>query len=181
MKRFVQSVCTAGYVGMAALIGLTGPSLGHATLSNPAADFCVTTGGLYGVRESDAGDRGICVLPSGEEIDAWDYVRTTLNREAAMDAPKRANPAASYCVALGGSYTLENATCALPDGSEMNAWDMLRDAHAQAMSMANPSATFCLEKGGAYEIRASDGGQIGICRLPDGTEKEAWALFREMK
>ncbi|WP_174838674.1 MULTISPECIES: DUF333 domain-containing protein [unclassified Ruegeria] len=46
-------------------------------------------------------------------------------------------------------------------------------------SLANPAATYCIEIGGAYEIRNGDDGQTGICKLPDGTEIDAWFLFRE--
>ncbi|CUH45768.1 putative hemolysin [Ruegeria atlantica] len=45
--------------------------------------------------------------------------------------------------------------------------------------LANPAATFCVESGNRYEIRDGEGGQIGICILPDGTEVDAWEYFRE--
>ena len=96
-----------------------------------------------------------------------------------MEAPGIANPAATYCVASGGTYDLERSLCLLPDGTEIDAWARLRDAHAASASLANPAATYCIEIGGAYEIRDGDGGQVGICRLADGTEADAWILFRD--
>ncbi len=46
--------------------------------------------------------------------------------------------------------------------------------------LANPSATFCIRNGGRYEIRtAVDGGQTGVCVLPDGRVVDAWQYLRE--
>ncbi len=45
--------------------------------------------------------------------------------------------------------------------------------------LANPAATFCVESGARYEIRDGDGGQTGVCILPDGREVDAWEYFRE--
>ena len=47
------------------------------------------------------------------------------------------------------------------------------------VGMANPASVFCKEKGGSLEIKTDEnGGQFGICHLPDGTTCEEWALFR---
>ncbi len=49
-----------------------------------------------------------------------------------------------------------------------------------AVDAANPAATYCVDEGGTYDIRTgSDGGQVGICVLPDGSEVDAWDYFRE--
>ena len=150
-----------------------------AGLSNPAAEHCVTSGGLYGVRETDAGQNGVCVLETGEVVDAWDYFRDHLDDEARAEDTTLANPAAAYCAGRGGTYSLETSLCRLADGSEVDAWALLRDAHRASATLANPAATYCVEAGGAYEIRQTDGGQTGICTLPDGQEIDAWTLFRE--
>jgi inhibitor of cysteine peptidase len=45
--------------------------------------------------------------------------------------------------------------------------------------IANPASVYCEEHGGKLEIRtASDGGQVGICIFPDGSECDEWAYFR---
>jgi len=44
-------------------------------LANPAAVFCVESGGSFEIRESAAGQVGICILPDGREVDSWDYFR----------------------------------------------------------------------------------------------------------
>jgi putative hemolysin len=49
----------------------------------------------------------------------------------------------------------------------------------QAIGMANPASVWCVKnRGGKLEIRRDkDGGQYGVCILPDGTEVEEWELF----
>lgn len=44
-------------------------------LPNPAAVFCKSEGGTYRTIEEASGMRGVCVLPDGREVDAWDYFR----------------------------------------------------------------------------------------------------------
>ena len=47
------------------------------------------------------------------------------------------------------------------------------------VGMANPASVYCLEQDGVLEIRKNDdGGEYGVCHMPDGTEIEEWALFR---
>jgi putative hemolysin len=49
-----------------------------------------------------------------------------------------------------------------------------------AVGLANPASVFCADQGGKSEIRtAEDGSKSGICILPDGTEVDEWAYFRE--
>ncbi len=45
-------------------------------LANPAAVYCIKSGGRYELRDTDAGVQGICILPDGKEIDAWEYFRS---------------------------------------------------------------------------------------------------------
>ncbi|WP_217351019.1 MULTISPECIES: amidohydrolase family protein [unclassified Ruegeria] len=43
---------------------------------NPSAVFCEESGGTYEIRDgADGGKTGICILPSGEEVDAWEFFR----------------------------------------------------------------------------------------------------------
>lgn len=158
---------------------LSTPGLAGVSLTNPAAEYCIADGGFFGIREETDGQRGVCILADGQEVDAWAHFRAQLNNETSMRNTKVANPAATYCLAIGGSYDLEKSTCSLTDGSEVDAWALLREAHAATPSLANPAATYCIDIGGAYEIRNGDEGQSGNCRLVDGTEIDAWVLYRE--
>lgn len=48
-----------------------------------------------------------------------------------------------------------------------------------AAGLANPASEFCIAQGGTVEIEtADDGGQAGICVLPDGTRIDEWEYFR---
>jgi len=49
---------------------------------------------------------------------------------------------------------------------------------AVSAGMPNPASAFCEEQGGRVEIREGEGGQVGYCVFPDGSECEEWAFFR---
>jgi putative hemolysin len=50
------------------------------------------------------------------------------------------------------------------------------------IGMPNPASVHCKDLGGTLEIRTGkDGGQFGVCTLPDGKVCEEWALFRDKK
>jgi putative hemolysin len=49
---------------------------------------------------------------------------------------------------------------------------------AASAGMPNPASAFCEEQGGRVEIREGEGGQVGYCVFPDGSECEEWAFFR---
>lgn len=53
------------------------------------------------------------------------------------------------------------------------------DAGAKPINMPNPASKYCVDIGGRLEIlTGADGGQTGMCHLPDGRVVEEWALFR---
>lgn len=55
-------------------------------------------------------------------------------------------------------------------------------APAKGVGMANPASVHCQKLGGTLEIRTGkDGGQYGLCHLPDGRVCEEWALMRDGK
>lgn len=53
---------------------------------------------------------------------------------------------------------------------------------AKGIGMANPASVHCQKLGGTLDIRTGkDGGQYGLCHLPDGRVCEEWALMRDGK
>jgi len=49
----------------------------------------------------------------------------------------------------------------------------------EACSEDQPAHAYCVELGYKCEVRmGEEGGEIGVCIFPDGTECEAWAFFR---
>ena len=48
-----------------------------------------------------------------------------------------------------------------------------------AVGIANPASEFCVKQGGKLEMKKDkDGGEYGVCHLPDGSVVEEWAYFR---
>lgn len=60
---------------------MTGVAQGSSTdasqtlIANPAAVFCEDQGGSYHIVDEESGARGICILPDGEKVDAWEFFR----------------------------------------------------------------------------------------------------------
>lgn len=45
-------------------------------MPNPASVYCVEKGGKLSIKkDADGGERGICTLSNGQEVDEWDYFR----------------------------------------------------------------------------------------------------------
>lgn len=45
-------------------------------LANPAAVFCVKSGGVHAIGKSaDGSEDGVCVFPDGREVNAWEFFR----------------------------------------------------------------------------------------------------------
>ncbi|KGH19430.1 DUF333 domain-containing protein [Comamonas thiooxydans] len=44
-------------------------------MANPASVYCAQLGGKTRIEKTTAGERGICVLPNGTEIDEWELFR----------------------------------------------------------------------------------------------------------
>ncbi len=179
MSNTARTISLVVFSFVLSLSSYSAPGMGSVGLANPAAEYCVASGGLFGLREGDQGQFGICVLSNGEEVDAWEYFREHLKGEPSVNDATIANPAATFCASIGGTYSLETSACELPDGSEVDAWEMLRAAHATSASLVNPAASYCIDVGGTYEIREGELRQFGVCSLPDGNKVDAWALYRE--
>ncbi|GIU13156.1 DUF333 domain-containing protein [Shewanella sp. MBTL60-007] len=45
-------------------------------------------------------------------------------------------------------------------------------------NMSNPASDYCVSLDGELAIKEGKGGQIGVCKLPDGEIIEEWLLYR---
>ncbi|SDX55258.1 hypothetical protein SAMN05444358_10764 [Ruegeria halocynthiae] len=165
-------------LAMALWVSLPTASTANPGLANPAATYCITQGGLYGIRDGADGQSGVCQLPDGTKIDAWTYFREHDADQNNNKTTGLANPAAVYCGSIGGDYDLKTSRCTFSDGASADAWELYRKAHGGNHQLVNPAAAYCLEIGGSYKIKDTGSGQVGICTKPDGTSQDAWALFR---
>lgn len=62
------------------------PLAAQTTLADPSAVFCAEQGGRFESRSDVGGQRGVCILPDGTEVDAWDYFREHHAEPAPGDA-----------------------------------------------------------------------------------------------
>ncbi len=59
-----------------------------------------------------------------------------------------------------------------------NAGIDINDNQELNIGMANSASVYCVGQGGKLEIREGEGGQYGVCVMPDGTECDEWEFFR---
>lgn len=119
-----------------------GGATGNIGFQDPAAEYCTKMGYEYKVVKTEAGERGICVLPNGDEVSAWAFYRG----ECA--------PQFSYCAKMGwpvaveaqdDSYSDKCCTCILPDGSHKTVSELLD------LGPDGPMAIDTLMDKGSYE------------------------------
>ncbi len=61
-------------------------------MMNPAAVYCDALGYTYTITRTEFGEKGLCELPNGETVDAWDFLQG------------KVAPEWSYCAKQGLSY-----------------------------------------------------------------------------
>ncbi|MDO9033984.1 MAG: DUF333 domain-containing protein [Methanoregula sp.] len=107
-----------------------------------------------------------------------------------------ANPASVNCDKVGGKTEIkkdaqgnEYGMCTFTNGTTCDEWALFRNegckpftpvtTTAAAVGMANPASVNCGKVGATSVIMNNpDGSQYGICKFPNGTACEEWALFR---
>ena len=110
------------------------PSL---SMPDPAAAYCESLGYEYEIVDSDGGQRGVCVLPDGRRVDAWEFYRGKVATEY------------SYCARQGlgirtkttdhGSFTTECAVCVSDDGRELGTVSELMGMSFETVGAIVPS------------------------------------------
>lgn len=70
-SQIVLATCLVAATGCAAKDTGTRP----AQIPNPAATFCEENRGTFRIVKQADGSTGMCTLPDGTEVDAWDYFR----------------------------------------------------------------------------------------------------------
>jgi len=121
---------------------------------------------------------------------------TTVVTTAAPASAGMANPASVNCGKVGGNVEIkkdaqgnEYGMCTFANGTTCEEWALFRDegckpftpvtTTAAAVGMANPASVNCGKVGATSEIMNNpDGSQYGMCKFPNGTACEEWALYR---
>jgi len=107
-----------------------------------------------------------------------------------------ANPASVNCGKVGGNVEIkkdaqgnEYGMCTFTNGTTCDEWALFRNegckpftpvtTTAAAIGIANPASVNCGKIGATSVIMNNpDGSQYGVCKFPNGTSCEEWALFR---
>ncbi|SNS50117.1 DUF333 domain-containing protein [Tropicimonas sediminicola] len=77
----LTTISVAGLLAFAA----TGGQANTTAAANPAATFCIESGGQYVIETEADGQRGYCVLTDGTRVDAWDYFRENWDKAPATN------------------------------------------------------------------------------------------------
>lgn len=114
---------------------------------------------------------GLIFLRGGE--DTWLCSNGQWVKHGNPSAPQPTQPCAGAV-----ACTMEAKIC--PDGSAVGrSGPNCEFAECPAANLANPASVNCQQKGGTVEIVTdADGGQSGLCKFPDGSQCEEWALYR---
>jgi len=121
---------------------------------------------------------------------------TPVVTKAASTGPGLANPASANCAKVGGKTEIrkdaegnEYGMCTFTNGTSCDEWGLFRNEGCKpftpvtttpaAVGMANPASVNCGKVGATSEIlKNPDGSEYGMCKFPNGTSCEEWALFR---
>ena len=137
MKRFF------GFVGLSSPLWVAASAL---ALANPASQNCADLGGLVQIfHQSNGGEVGYCQFGQALVEEFSLYRGVVLNQhvlaldgyfsspESSYSSPSGANPASSYCVAMGGESRIfadsqgsEVGVCHFSDRSEIEEFTLYR-------------------------------------------------------
>jgi hypothetical protein len=100
-------------------------------MANPASVYCLGLGFNLEMRESEAGQYGVCIFPDGAECEEWDFL-------AGRCAPER-----SFCAQQG--FTLQPdgnvGTCLFPDGTACPEIDFFEGRCGSVEAAPGPTPT----------------------------------------
>jgi putative hemolysin len=175
-----------------------------AGLANPASVNCGRIGGTTEIKtNTDGSQYGMCNFPNGTTCEEWALFRNegcnngTAVTTTAPVGVGMANPASVNCGKIGGTVEIkkdaqgnEYGMCTFTNGSSCDEWALFRNEGCKpftavtatpsaGIGMANPASVNCGKAGATSEIMNNpDGSQYGMCKFPNGTTCEEWALFR---
>jgi putative hemolysin len=141
-------------------------------MANPASKFCVDQGYQSEIRDEAGGQVGYCLFPDGSECEEWAFYRGECapSSESQPTPAQLANPASENCVAVGGTWTIENRVgggqygiCLFEDNMQCEEWALLRGecpvGGVKITGYVTPAAVYCAITGGEYAITGNSGAE----------------------
>ena len=169
-----------------------GPPEETPSMANPASQFCVEQGYQSEIRDEAGGQVGYCLFPDGSECEEWAFFRGECAPAGESQATPAglANPASENCVAVGGTWTIENRVgggqfgiCLFEDNRQCEEWALLRGdcpvGGVKVTGYVTPAAVYCAITGGEYAITGNSGAddEQGTCTFKDGSLCDAWEYY----
>jgi putative hemolysin len=161
-------------------------------MPNPASKFCVDQGYQSEIRDEPGGQVGYCLFPDGSECEEWAFFRGECapSSESQPTPAQLANPASENCVAVGGTWSIENRVgggqfgiCLFEDNRQCEEWALLRGdcpvGGVKVTGYTTPAAVYCAITGGEYAITGNAGAEDeqGTCTFKDGSLCDAWDYY----
>jgi putative hemolysin len=95
-------------------------------ITNPAAAYCEALGYKYVIESTPEGARGLCQMPNGESVSAWQFLQGKVAQEYSYCQQKgyemRTVKDTKTCIRF---LTEECAVCVLEDGTEVEVTDLM--------------------------------------------------------
>lgn len=127
MKTDIKKVIVGGLFFIAIgllLLGIVNPWA--TAMVNPSAAYCEALGYEYTVESTPQGQRGLCVLPNGEAVSAWDFLKGKVGQEYSYCQQEgyqiKTVQDTETCMKFG---TVECAVCVLDDGTEVEVTELM--------------------------------------------------------
>jgi putative hemolysin len=93
---------------------------------NPSAVYCEELGYNYITESTPEGERGLCELPNGEAVNAWDFLNGRVAQEYSYCQQQgyqiKTVKDSEKCMKFG---TVECAVCVLEDGTEVEVTELM--------------------------------------------------------
>ncbi len=157
MKTDIKKVIVGGLFFIAIgllLLGIVNPLA--TAMVNPSAAYCEALGYEYTVESTPQGQRGLCQLPNGEAVSAWDFLKGKVAQEYSYCQQNgyemRTVKDTETCMKFG---TVECAVCVLDDGTEVEVTELMGLDFSSPGYYGVPTTTIVLIAVGATVVVAA--------------------------
>lgn len=123
----IRKLIVGGLFSVAAVLFLLGiVNVPVMAMVNPSAAYCEALGYKYVVETTPQGQRGLCQMPSGEMVSAWEFLKGKVAQEYSYCRQKgyemRTVKDSETCAKF---LTDQCAVCVLEDGTEVEVTELM--------------------------------------------------------